>query len=109
MTRNEAKNISLIYKFTRRELYDILVRAYNELPDNFWTKRNACNKSMDNGFYFNFCLRLLNFKEGENEDETMDNMVAYRILHIFGDFSEIQPVKKGKVLPPITMSQKPKL
>jgi hypothetical protein len=110
MTRKEAREISETFKFTRRELYDILTKALKQMPDDFWTKRNMSNKSTDNGFYFNLCVKLVDLQENVNEDEVVAHMIAFRVLHIFGEFSEIQPYKKAKrILPKITMSEKPKL
>jgi len=87
-----------------------LSKALKEMPESFWAKRNVSNKSTDNGFYFNMCVKWLDFKENVNEDEIADHMLTYRVLHIFGEFSEIQPYKKPtKEMPEIMMSQKPKL
>ena len=107
MTRKEARELSQVRKFTRGELYAVLERALAELPEDFWTKRNRSNKSTDNGFYFNLCVRLL---EGTSDDHYVVEMIAFRVLHIFGEFLSDKPKKKPKrELPPITMSQKPKL
>lgn len=107
MTRKEARELSKTRKFFRAELYEILKRALEELPESFWIKRNRSNKSTDNGFYFNFCVAML---EDYKDDDVVIDMVAFRVLHIFGEFLLDKPNKKPKrVLPPITMSQKPKL
>lgn len=110
MTRKEARELSQTRKFTKKELYECLKRALEELPESFWTKRNRSNKSTDNGFYFNFCVKLLGYTPGIDDEHIEIEMVAFRVLHIFGDFLTDKPLKKPKrVLPPITMSQKPKL
>ena len=109
MTRTEAKEIANKYKFTRKELYDILKEALEKESESFWTKPNRCNKSTDNGFYFNLVRKWVDYKEGENDDEFASEMVTFRVLHIFGKYSKIQPPKKTKSKISITMSQKPKL
>lgn len=107
MNRKAARELSQVRKFTRGELYTCLERALAELPEKFWTKRNVSNKSTDNGFYFNLCVRLL---EGTSDDHVVTEMIAFRVLHIFGEFLRDKPQEKPrKKLPPITMSQKPKL
>lgn len=109
MTRAEAREIAKQHKFTRKELYDILKEALEKEPESFWTKPNRSNKSTDNGFYFNLARGWVDYKEGENDDEFASEMVTYRVLHIFGKYSKIQPPKKNKTKPKITMSQKPRL
>lgn len=109
MTRAEAKRIAESNEFTRKELHEILSTALELKPESFWAKQNRCNKSMDNGFYFNFVVRLVDYQEGVNDNDVVNHMIAFRVLHIFGEYCKIQPKKEVKRNIDITMSEKPKL
>lgn len=110
MNRKDAKIVSENQSFTRQELQDMLVKAYNTLPDNFWIKPSP-NKSFDNGFYFNLVLSFVNYTE-ETKDDIMTPIVAFRVLNRFGEMSDRYPFGLPKIVKPTTNvlhSEKPSL
>lgn len=111
MSRNEAKKLSKYHKFTRKELYCILEHALKDLPDNFWSKPSRVNPIFDYGAYFNFCVDIVDYKEGENDNDIVSEVVSFRILHIFGKYSAIQlpKIQKKKTEVKIQKSEKPSL
>ena len=109
MNRADARAVSESNKFTRQELYDMLVKALETMPDSFWTKPSP-NKSFDNGFYFNLVLSWVNYTE-ETKDDEMSNITSFRVLHRFGEMSPRYPfglIKKVKTTT-ILHSEKPSL
>ena len=109
MNKSEARYISEKHKFTKKECYLILKEALESKPDSFW-KKPSSNKQIDLGAYFNMCVRWVGYIEGENNDKVVSNMVAFRVLHFFGEYSKIQPHNKSpKPKIEIKLSEKPKL
>lgn len=97
-----------LYKYTRKELYDILKDALEKLPKSYW-KKPSPNSSFDMGFYFNMCIDFISYKEGVNDDEIVSDVITIRILDKFSKFSKFQLQDKKYKKPPIRCSQVPRL
>jgi len=109
MTKSEAREISKTHKFTKRDCYMMLKEALESKNDSFWSKSSS-NLQIDLGAYFNMCVKWVGYKEGENDKEFVHHIVAFRILHFFGEYSKIQPPpKRPKQKVPIKLSEKPSL
>jgi len=109
MGRNGAKALAKYHKFTIFELYNMLVEALDTYHDNYWGRANPVNRGMDNGYYFNFCRRILDYREGENDNDYPTEIVTVRVLQGFGEFSKVQIPKKQKPEIKIFGSEKPTL
>lgn len=105
MNRNQAKALAQYHKFTKRELYEMLVEALDTYLEEYWKKPNKVNPIFDNGYYFNRCREWI----GGKDDSYCSEIVTIRVLEGFGNFSKIQLPKKKKVVVPIQASEKPEL
>ena len=97
-----------LYKYTRKELYDILKDALEQLPESYW-KKPSSNALFDMGYYFNLCVLWIDYKEGINDDEIVSDVITIRILEKFSKFSKFQVQDKKYKKPPIRYSQDPTL
>lgn len=103
---NTASKLSLHHKFTKGELYDILLEAFSTFKDKYWESAYSGNPLMDMGAYFNMCVRVVAYKDSAR-NVIVSPLVAVRVLVKFSEFSKVQlPVKK-KVKISITISEKP--
>jgi len=111
MNRSQAKKLANYHKFTIGELYEILEKAYYELPEDFWKKPNKVNRIFDNGAYFNYCINWVGYKKGVNDKDIASEIVVFRVLEVFHKFSKIQLPKNKKLKSKIDVkcSQKPSL
>ena len=105
----KAKKLAQFHKFTKIELYEILVEALATFTDDFWKKPNSVNKIFDNGYYFNQCKKWINYQKGVNDNDICKEMVVVRVLQTFGRFSKIQIPEKLKTKIEIKVSEKPYL
>jgi hypothetical protein len=96
MNEQEARSLSKAHTFTKLDLYQILKDALNSISPEFWKKPNVVNPIFDNGSYFNSCRDWVGLVKGVNEGENCSQMVVFRVLHVFGEFSKIQPPNKIK-------------
>lgn len=87
----------------------MLVEALDTFNESHWRKPNPANRIFDNGAYFNLCKKWVDYKKGINDNERCSEMVSFRILHGFGQFSKIQIPKNNKSNPEIKRSEKPTL
>ena len=109
MNKNAAIKLARYHKFTRIELYEILVEALNTFNDEYWKKPNKVNPIFDNGAYFNLCIKWVGYEEGVNDSDISAEPVAVRVIENFGKFSKIQLPKKKKAEIKIKCSEKPQL
>jgi len=113
MTRSEAKQISQENVYTRQDLYDILDAALLAYDANheYWTEQNLVDMSLDNGAHYNWCVSLLDYQLGINDNEVAPIDIVFRVLEQYGEYSLIQisEQKKKDKLPKIKKSEKPKL
>lgn len=105
----KARKLAQQHKFTKLELYNILVEALATLNNNFWKKPNGVNKIFNNGYYFNQCRKWIRYEKGVNDNEYCSEIVVIRVLQTFGKFSKIQLQQKKKNKIKIIVSEKPKL
>jgi hypothetical protein len=109
MKKSEAREISQNTKFTKLDCYMMLKEALDTKDDSFW-KKPSSNSSIDIGAYFNLCVRWVGYSKGASEKDFVSEIVAFRVLHIFGEYSKIQPNKKRKKQKQsIKVSEKPSL
>ncbi len=104
----KSKTMVELHSYSRKELYDILKDALENLPKSYW-KKPSPNSSFDMGFYFNMCRDFIAYKEGINDDEIVSDVIAIRILDKFSKFSKFQLQDKKYKKPPIRCSQVPEL
>lgn len=109
MQQYKARKLAQYHKFTKIELYQMLVEALDTYDDKFWEKPNNVNKIFDNGYYFNQCRKWIDYKEGVNDNEHCSEIVTVRVLQTFGNFSKVQLPKKIKPKIEVKVSQKPEL
>lgn len=108
MNKWQARKLAQYHKFTKKELHDILKEAIDKLPVDYWAKANKVNKIFDNGYYFNQCVKWVDYEEHNTNDNCVEPVVV-RVLECFGKFSKIQIPKKEKIDIKIQVSEKPKL
>ena len=105
----KARKLAQYHKFTKIELYQILVEALATHTDEYWLKPNGVNKIFDNGYYFNQCRKWIDYQKGVNENDECSEIVVVRVLQTFGKFSKIQLPQKIKPNIELKVSKKPKL
>lgn len=94
MNTYQAKRLSEYHSFTKKELHQILKDALGSLPETYWQKPSS-NPLFDMGSYFNNCVKWVDYKEGENDEQKCSQPVVIRVLEKFSKFSKVQlPVKK---------------
>lgn len=86
----------------------MLKEALNSKNDSFWEKPSS-NPMLDMGSYFNLCVKWVGYKEGENNNEYVSKIVAFRVLRFFGEYCKIQPLKSRKGRIEIKVSERPSL
>jgi len=109
MQTYKARKLAQYHKFTKIELYEILVEALATHNDAYWKKANNVNKLFDNGYYFNQCRKWIDYKKGENDNEECGQIVVIRVLQTFSKFSKTQLPQKVKVITGVKVSEKPHL
>lgn len=109
MHKNQARKLARYHKFTKVELYEMLVEALDTFTDDYWTKPNKVNPIFDNGYYFNQCRKWIGYKKGLNDNDLNCELVVVRVLECFGKFSKTQLPKKKKPEIRIQVSEKPHL
>ncbi len=107
--KHKARKLAHYHKFTKIELYEILVEALATFSDEHWKKPNSVNVIFDNGYYFNQCRKWVDYQKGINDNEGCSEIVVVRVLQSFGKFSKIQLPKKIKPNIEIKVSEKPQL
>lgn len=90
-----AKRLSEYHSFTKKELYQILKDAFEKLPETYWQKPSS-NPLFDMGTYFNNCVKWVNYKEGENDNDKCAQVIVIRVLEKFSKFSNVQLPDKPK-------------
>ncbi len=106
---NTARKLEKYHKFTKIELYDMLVEALDTHNESYWKEANHLNGIFDNGAYFNLCRNWIGYKKGENDNDYSSEVIVIRVLQGFGKFSKIQLPKKKKQHVKIMKSEKPTL
>ena|ERR1700741_5531984 len=98
MKRSEANKLAKYHKFTRKELYEILVEAFEKTPKDYWEKPSTDNPIFSNGWLFNLCKKIIGYeKDNPLANETvMPRVISFRVLRSFGKFSKIQLPKAQK-------------
>ena len=109
MHKNQAVKLARYHKFTKIELYEILVEALDTLQNDYWKKPNKVNPIFDNGYYFNQCRKWIGYEKGVNDNELNSEIVVVRVLEGFGRFSKVQLPEKKKPEIKIQVSEKPQL
>lgn len=109
MNKNHAKKLARYHKFTKIELYEMLVDALDTFNDDYWKKPNKVNPIFDNGYYFNQCRKWIGYEKGVNDNDLSPELVVVRVLEGFGRFSKIQLPKTKKPEIKIQVSEKPQL
>jgi hypothetical protein len=107
MNFNQAKKLAQYHKFTKSELYDMLVEALETYNDDYWIKPNNCNPMFDNGHYFNQCRKWIGYKKEVNDNQHSVEIIVIRILQGFGKFSKVKLPKKIKPNVKLEFSEKP--
>lgn len=94
MNLHKAKQLSEYHKFTKIELYEILVQALAVYDTKYWRRASNVNAIFDNGYHFNQCRKWINYQKGINGNDSCSQPVTMRILQAFGRFSKVQlPIK----------------
>ncbi len=109
MNKNHAIKLARYHKFTKIELYKMLVEALDTFQDDYWTKPNKVNQIFDNGYYFNQCRKWIDYEKGINDNDLNAEPIVVRVLEGFGKFSKVQLPKKKKPDIKIQVSEKPQL
>jgi len=109
MQQYRAWKLAQYHKFTKIELYEMLVEALATFSDEHWKMANHVNKIFDNGYYFNQCRKWVDYQKGVNDDEVCSEIVTVRVLQSFGKFAKTQLPKKVKSNIEIKVSEKPQL
>ena len=111
MNKQAARKLARYYNFRKIELHEMMVKLLDMYPENYyyWQKPNYTNPIFDNGYFFNQCIKWLDYKKGINDNEVCKEMVTFRILQCAGKFSKIQIPKKKKYIPNNVASEKPTL
>lgn len=109
MNKIEARKLSRYHNFTKIELYEALEAALKEYPKEYWEKPNYVNKLFSNGYFFNQCVKWLDYKKDINDNEIVKEIISFRILQCAGKFSKIQLPKKVKFIPEKIVHEVPKL
>jgi hypothetical protein len=109
MNKNSAIKLARYHKFTKFELYNMLVEALDSESDEYWTKANHVNRIFDNGYYFNWCKKLIGYNEHTNKEALEQEPIVVRVLEGFGKYSKVQIPKKIKPDIKIQGSEKPTL
>lgn len=109
MQQYKARKLAQYHKFTKIELYEMLVEALDTFSDDHWKKPNPVNRIFDNGYYFNQCRKWIDYKKGVNDNELCSEIVTVKVLQSFGKFSKTQLPKKVKPNIEIKVSEKPQL
>jgi hypothetical protein len=105
----KAHKLARYHKFTKIELYEMLVEALDTFQDDYWKKQNKVNRIFDNGYYFNQCRKWIDYQKGVNDNEGCSEIVVVRVLQCFGKFSKTQLPEKVKPDIEIQVSEKPQL
>jgi len=109
MNINQSKNLARYHKYTRLELYEILKEALEKEKPEYWNKPNGVNTLFTNGWYFNWCVKLIKYQKGINDNSTPDEIIVARVLQTFGKYSKHQIPKKKKYVPEFINHEEPKL
>ena len=109
MNRKHARKLARYHKFTKVELYNMLVEALDTFTDDYWKKPCKANPIFDNGSYFNQCRKWIGYEKGVNGNQSNSDLVVVRVLEGFGRFSKVQMPKKVKPKVSIRLSEKPML
>jgi len=109
MQQYKARRLAQYHKFTKIELYEILVEALATFSDEHWKKPYPVNPIFDNGYYFNQCRKWVDYQEGVNDKEGCTEIVTVRVLQSFGKFSKVQLPQKVKPIIKVQVSEKPQL
>ncbi len=95
MNTHTANKLSEYHSFTKKELHQILKDAHENLPQSFWQKPSS-NPLFDMGSYFNSCVKWVDYKEGENDNQKCSQPVVIRVLEKFSKFSKVKLPDKPK-------------
>ena len=111
MTETQARRLAEYHAFTKIELYEILKEALDTFHPPYWKKANPSNPIFDNGHYFNWLVKLVDYDPEASEYQAQSNVpevIVVRVLERYGQFSKVQiPDTKKKV--EIKYSEEPKL
>ena len=106
MQKHKARKLAQYHKFTKIELYEMLVEALATFSNKHWEKPHPANAIFDNGYYFNQCRKWIDYQKGINDNEGCSEIVVVRVLQSFGKFSKVQLPKKIKPKIEIKVSEK---
>ena len=109
MTQSKARQLAKYHKFTKNELYEMLVEVLDTYNDEYWKKASSVNSIFDNGYYFNQCRKWLDYDITKDDNGFSSEIITVRILQSFGKFTKIQLPKKVKQVVEIQGSEKPTL
>jgi hypothetical protein len=109
MQQYKARKLAQYHKFTKIELYEMLVEALATFSDEHWKKPNPVNPIFDNGYYFNQCRKWVDYQKGINDNEGCTEIVVVRVIQSFGKFCKIKLPQKVKPNIEIKVSEKPVL
>lgn len=107
MNRTKAIELARYHNFTSSELYDILYKAYVDKNKDYWMQPYKNNLIMDNGYFFNLCVKWIGKITENNQNNKVSEPVTVRILENFGEYSSIQLPIKIKSDIQITLSALP--
>lgn len=107
MNKNQARKLARYHKFTKKELYDMLVEALDTYYTDYWKKPNKINPIFNNGYYFNQCRKWIGYEIGVNDNELNSEIVVVRVLEGFGKFRKIKIPNRRKPVIKIQVSENP--
>jgi len=111
MNRVDAKTISIDRDFTKKEMEDVLKKAFEDKSID-WKKPSPSNAMMSMGKYFNLCLDWVrNGSRGKTKEHT-SSMAAYRVLHGFGKYHPDYPfgiIKRKKSKTTVQVHEEPSM
>lgn len=109
MTQSKAIKLARYHRFTKKELYEMLVEALDTFTEEYWKLPNSVNHIFDNGYYFNQSRKWVDYQKGINDNEYCREILTVRILQEYGKFSKVQIPIQSKQETKVMVSEKPTL